>query len=193
VKRLGPQQREEVSMGFRTFAVAACFIATSSLPASAQVKKAAPFFFVDGSVLADLDATNYAIGTTAAAGFSGGARLSEQSSLRVEREMPDWHAAQYVAPRVRSLTTSILYGRHIPVNARVNVALLVGGANIEQRYSNLDFTYGGWAAAVGGEAEIGVTRHLAVVPGLRLHTYVFHMEGSTGTITRPRVALRWSF
>ena len=161
-----------------------------STAAFAQVRT--PNVFGDASVSQDYDATNHATGVAAAAGFGVGLQWSKASSLRFERDMPRWHEARAVAPQVRTITNAILYGRHFDVAPRMNLALLLGGTATEQIYSTLPHTNGWLAATFGGDAQIAITPHLAIVPGIRYYKY-FSYESWGGSITRPRFGVRVRF
>jgi hypothetical protein len=87
----------------------------------------------------------------------------------------------------------LLYGRHFQPTGGLRVALVVGATRHDERYEGLQCTYGGLAATFGGDAEIAVTPHLSFVSGLRVHNYLPYGDGNSGSITRPRVALRWCF
>jgi hypothetical protein len=113
----------------------------------------------------------------------------------------------------RGPSISILAGGHLRVGPRVSVGLL-GGTTLVTRswrnsgvveYFGLDGTLiehrdvatGGndhrWLAlTAGADATIALTRKLAVVPQLRVHSYL--MSDHTSLVfVRPRVALRWHF
>jgi hypothetical protein len=177
-------------MGIRWVAVTALIGSIVGWSAVAFAQLRTPNLFGDVSVLQDHDATDYAIGVTTAGGFSVGAQLSRSSSLRFEREVPAWHAARYVAPQVRTISSAVLYGRHFDIAPRLNLGLLVGAASTERTYSGLS-THSLLAATFGADAQIAITPHLAVVPGVRYHTSGFFETG--GSITRPRIGVRVRF
>lgn len=113
----------------------------------------------------------------------------------------------------RSPSVSLLFGYTIRPVTRLNIALLAGGTKAKratrsrgftERYTldgallehqDYDRTYGSYdwqAVSVGVDAAIAVTKHLAVVPQLRLHSYLYS-EHTSQMFFRPRVAVRWQF
>lgn len=114
----------------------------------------------------------------------------------------------------RSPSWSVLAGRHYRQNARVGVAW-VAGLTIASRDSRTrgwterrdlqgnvtahtaidrgspDYH---WPALTGGiDVEIALTRRLALVPQIRVHTYGGLSEHTSDLFARPKLALRWQF
>ena len=113
----------------------------------------------------------------------------------------------------RSPSVSLLFGYTVRPVTRLNIALLAGGTNAKRATRSRGFTerytldgallehhdydrtsdsYDWPAVSFGADAAITVTRHLAVVPQLRLHSYLFSDHTSL-LFFRPRVTLRWQF
>jgi hypothetical protein len=150
--------------------------------------------FVDGSVMADIDSVDYATEITSALGLAVGWNVTDRTSFRFELERPAGQPALAVAPTVRT-TYSVLFGRHFQPIGRLRFAVVVGATRTDQRYLGLRLSDGDLAATAGGDAEIAVTRHLSLVPGVRVH-YILrfgYYEMTSGKLERPRVALRWRF
>ena len=153
--------------------------------------------------------------------------MAPRVSMRLEFELPDWHASDYagrgrVANHIeaysqreerRSPSVSLLFGYSIRPVSRFNIALLAGGTSAKrasrirgfnERYTldgalvehhDYDRSYGGYdwlAVSFGAEAAIAVTNHMAVVPQLRLHSYLYS-EHTSLMFFRPRVSVRWQF
>ena len=170
-------------------------VTVTGLPrlAYAQQTKMPTGPFVDGIVMADIDRTENVPGTTVSAGFGAGwLRSSGHSSIRVEVERPmGWHGSVYGG--LETSSWALLYGAHFQPTYRLRIAVLVGGGQLSNRYRSLPWTYESLAASFGADFEISVNHHLAVVPGLRWHTYFNITEGPSGSVTRPGVAFRWRF
>jgi hypothetical protein len=49
-----------------------------------------------------------------------------------------------------------------------------------------------YAVTAGGDMTIALTRHVALVPQVRVHAYPYS-EHTSLVFVRPRVALRWRF
>ena len=113
----------------------------------------------------------------------------------------------------RSPSASFLLGYDVRPMTRLNITLLAGGTRARrasrtrgftERYtldgvllehrdydqSNDDYTWP--AVSAGVDAAIAVTKHLAIVPQLRVHSYLFS-EHTSEMFVRPRLALRWQF
>ena len=96
---------------------------------------------------------------------------------------------------------------------RLNIALLAGGTRAKRAsrsrgfterytldgellehhdYDRSDGSYDWLAVSFGADAAIAVTKHLAVVPQLRLHSYLYS-EHTSLMFFRPRVSVRWQF
>jgi len=110
----------------------------------------------------------------------------------------------------RATTYAVMFGWHVlPRDTRVDVSLLAGlGAAVEEsRYgSALDdlandgsvlrhaeyqadcFCVVRSVFSLGADAAVPVTTHLSIVPELRFHVY-----NVWGTVTRPKIAIRWTF
>jgi hypothetical protein len=178
-------------MSIRWTTVAAVLGSIVWSPGFAFAQLRTPNFFGDVSALVDHDASGYAIGVTAAGGFSVGVQPSNGWSLRFEREVPAWHAARFVAPQVRTIANTVLYGRHFGLAPRLELGLLVGASSNDRTYSTLSGSQNLLAATFGADAQIAITPHVAIVPGIRYHTSTFLETG--GSITRPRIAVRVRF
>ena len=115
----------------------------------------------------------------------------------------------------RAPAVSVLVGYHVRPSSRVEVVLLGGGTVTTrqahlvgyERVLNLDgsliehrdidhrFDDVAWAAVTGGaEVALSLGRHVAIVPELRVHTYLsfFGVEPSL-TFVRPRIMTRVRF
>jgi hypothetical protein len=110
---------------------------------------------------------------------------------------------------VRTISYSFLYARHLRAIGRVELAVL-GGGSIEQddrrssgtfdelapngtvlRHSSYSDERANYVPAVvfGVDAEVKLTRHFAVTPQFRFHTFPYPEV----SIVRPGIALRWRF
>ena len=153
--------------------------------------------------------------------------MTPRFSMRLEFELPDWHASDYagrgrVANHIeaysqreerRSPSVSLLFGYNIRPVTRLHIALLAGGTRAKrasrsrgftERYTldgallehrDYDRSYGDYdwlAVSFGADAAIAVTKHVAVVPQLRLHSYLYS-EHTSVMFFRPRVSVRWQF
>ena len=184
--------------------------------------------FVEGGGLFDVDPTQRSqTTTTSGLAIGAGVFLTPRVSVRLEFDLPDWHASDYagrgrVANHIeaysqreesRSPSVSVLFGYHIRPVSRLDIALLAGGTNAQratrsrgftERYTldgaliehhDYDRTYDSYdwpAVSFGADAAIALTKHLAVVPQLRLHSYPYSDHTSL-LFFRPRVAVRWQF
>ena len=113
----------------------------------------------------------------------------------------------------RSPSVSLLFGYTMRPVTRFNITLLAGGTRAKRatrsrgftekytldgallEHRDHDRTYDSYewpAVSFGADAAIAVTKHLAVVPQLRLHSYLFS-EHTSQMFFRPRVAVRWQF
>jgi len=101
-----------------------------------------------------------------------------------------------------------MFAVHSPAHQRVDVAFLAGlsDAIYENRSSGSSDTTllrpGGvvhdewdyrWSESVGAvtagiDAAVNLTPHVAIVPEVRVHIYT-----ESGAVTRPKVAVRWTF
>src|SRR5688500_17974870 len=173
-------------------------------PAAAQAR----FAFVEAGLLADYDPTLHG-DTTTKAGItaSAGVFLSRRWSLRAEVEYPQWHGTTRSGesrsvpngiPRIdrfdlleerRPTSMSVLAGRDVPPDHRVNLTLL-GGVTITRRDSRTSGTidvfdvdgnlidhedlrrdsggYNWLALSAGADATIALTERLALVPQIRV-------------------------
>jgi hypothetical protein len=184
--------------------------------------------FVEGGGLFDIDPTQRSQ-TTTTPGLTVGAGLflAPQRSLRLEVELPAWHASGYegrnrVADHIeaysqredsRSPSVSVLFGYDFRPAPRLTIALLAGGTSAKRAWRSRGFTERytldgvllehrdidnssdgyEWLAMSGGvDAAVHVTKHLAVVPQLRLHSYLFS-EHTSELFFRPRLSVRWQF
>jgi hypothetical protein len=184
--------------------------------------------FVEGGGLLDVDPTQRSqTTTTSGVTIGAGVFMTPRFSLRLEYDLPDWHASDYagrgrVASHIeeysqreerRSPSVSLLLGYNIRPVRRFSIALIVGGTNAKrasrvrgftERYTlegallehyDFDRSYGGYdwlAVSFGADAAIAVTKHLAVVPQLRLHSYLYS-EHTSLMFVRPRMSVRWQF
>jgi hypothetical protein len=157
----------------------------------------------------------------------GGVFITPRFSLRLEFELPAWHASDYegrgrVASHIeaysqreerRSPSASFLVGYDLWPMTRVNVVLLAGGTGAKRASRSRGFTerytldgvllehrdydhrggnYEWLAASAGVDAAFVVTKHLAIVPQVRLHSYLYS-EHTSLMFIRPRLSLRWQF
>jgi len=150
--------------------------------------------FVDGSVMADVDSVDYATEITSALGLAVGWNVTDRTSLRFELERPAGHPTLAAAPTVRT-TYSVLFGRQFPPIGRLRFAVVVGATRTDRSYLGRRLSDGDLAVTAGGDAELAVTRHLSLVPGLRVHHILRfgYYEMTSDKLARPRVALRWRF
>jgi hypothetical protein len=182
------------NMKVRTTAILWCIALGSAGLASAQTPTANRVF-IDGAIMADRDTGDdgfYGPDLNLAGRGGVGVALSDHNSLRFELDVPSWRT-DLARTSVRGISYAFLYGRHLPEVGRLRVALVVGGS-IEDRRRRAG-TFGNeigrsWPAAVfGADAEIGLTRHLAVIPQVRFHYFPYPYVA----IARPGVAIRWGF
>jgi hypothetical protein len=164
-----------------------------------------------------------------AMGVSGGVGvvLTRQVSLRLEFDLPPWHASQHsgrvrlphrievdsIREENRAPSISGLIAGHLRSGSRVSVALLAGCTSATRSWRNSGFvdyldlqenlpehhevansgSNYRWLAVTGGaDAAISLTKRLAVVPQLRVHSYLFSDHTSL-VFVRPRVLLRCQF
>ena len=113
----------------------------------------------------------------------------------------------------RSRSVSLLFGYNIRPMTRLDIALLAGGTRAKratrtrgftERYTldgvllehhDYDRSYGDYewpAVSCGADVAIAMTNHLAVVPQVRLHSYLYS-EHTSLMFFRPRVSVRWRF
>jgi hypothetical protein len=184
--------------------------------------------FVEGGGLLDVDSTQRSqTTTTSGVTIGAGVFMTPRFSMRLEFELPAWHASDYagrgrVASHIeaysqreerRSPSISLLFGYNIRPVTRLNIALLAGGTKAKRAsrsrgfterytldgallehhdYDRSDGSYDWLAVSFGADAAIAVTKHLAVVPQLRLHSYLYS-EHTSVMFFRPRVSVRWQF
>jgi hypothetical protein len=176
--------------------------------------------FVDGAVLGDRDGTHWTFGPSMASGAGGaiGFRMSNRFSIRFEAEVPAMHTGRVTASygstiatdtaSFRTATYGALFGTHFQPHRRMDLALLLGlsDAVIDTRFSGYfegpttggvvvrynEYNSGGTAhsRALSGGADVALrlTPHLSIVPEVRFHTY-----WDFATVTRTKVAVRWTF
>jgi len=176
--------------------------------------------FVDGAFLGDHDGSRW-IQTPMALGGSGaiGFRASRHFSVRFEAEVPGIHARTLTTnypgllntsdtESFRTITYGALFAVHYPVHQRVDVAFLVGLSEaihdtrnsgysdttllrtvevVHEEFTSRSSDSVG-AVTAGVDAAVNLTRHLAIVPEVR-----FHLYNEYGAVTRPKVAVRWTF
>lgn len=115
---------------------------------------------------------------------------------------------------MRAPSLSLLAGRHYAQESRVSVSWVAGltatrrelktSGWTEQRdlqgnvigHTDIDRRYPGhrwWAATAGVDITIALTKRLAVVPQIRVHTYGGLSEHTSEVFVRPRLSLRWQF
>ena len=112
----------------------------------------------------------------------------------------------------RAPSISVLVARHIRPASRVNFAVLGGGTVTTRQYRNTGFVeildadgtliehhdvatsgdYRWFAVTFGADATITLNKRFAIVPQLRVHSYLFSDHTSL-LFVRPRVSLRWHF
>jgi hypothetical protein len=122
----------------------------------------------------------------------------EVSALRREGRAPSISGlvAAHIRPASR-VNFAVLGGgtvttRHSRITRSVEILDLEGNL-IERRDLGSDSGHHRWfALTVGADAIMTVNRRLALVPQLRVHSYLFSDHTSL-LFVRPRVALRWRF
>ena len=180
--------------------------------------------FVEAAVIADHDQTDLTEpGPSLAGGIGIGARLWRRYSLRFEFDRPGQHHALFqdrgIEHREASETTSyaFLLGRHFRNDRTVQVVTLLGVSALTHRYGLTGFIditprdgspathtvldihdVEQWVAlSLGFDVPVALSRHLHLVPQLRLHQVAnSDIDGlfPTGkTLVRPRLAVRWEF
>jgi hypothetical protein len=114
----------------------------------------------------------------------------------------------------RSPSWSLLVGRHYRVESRVSAAWVAGVTAASRdsqvngwterrdlqgnvtKHTDIAEDYGDYtwpALTAGADVTIALTKRMALVPQIRLHTYGGFSEHTSDTFIRPRVALRWQF
>lgn len=131
-----------------------------------------------------------------------------------EQRVADHIEAFDLRDESRSPSLSLLVGRHSARDSRVRVAWVVGLTATRResrtsgwterrdlqgnvtRHTDIDRQspgYRWWAATIGADVTIALTRRLALVPQLRVHTYGGLSEHTSDLFVRSRVVLRWQF
>ena len=180
--------------------------------------------FIDGAAMADYDQTDFEPpGPALAGGLGIGTRLFTRYSLQFEFDVPGAHEDLFEGRGLRhrfvSKTTSyaFLLGRHFRMDKKVPIVALIGVSALTHKTHftgfidfappdvngspHVDFNdrdVEQWVAlSMGFETPIALTRHLRLVPQLRIH-HVANAElgpvfQSGKSALRPRLALRWQF
>ena len=162
-------------------------------------------------------------------GVSGGVGvfLTRRMSVRLEFDLPPWHASQQsgrarlphrievhsIREENRAPSFSGLIAGHLRSGSRVSVAILAGCTSATRSWRDSGFVdyldlqenvsehhevansgsnYRWLAVTAGADAAVSLTKQLAVVPQLRVHSYLFSDHTSL-VFVRPRVLLRWQF
>jgi hypothetical protein len=196
----------------------------ASAQTSAEPPTATGRVFVEAAAIADYDQTDFeSPGPALARGAAVGARLWRRYSVRFEFDVPGDHVDLFQAPglehRFTSKTTAFafLFGRHFRIEKRVPIGVLAGvsalthttqftgfidfappDANGSRHATFDDQDVEQWIAlTLGIETPIAITRHLHVVPQVRVHQVANEELGGlfpAGKSTlRPRLSVRWQF
>jgi hypothetical protein len=189
-----------------------------SVAAGARAQNREPRLFVDGALLGDRD-PKYPFESSMAVGGSGaiGLEISKHFSVRFEAEVPAMHTETFrgaytffrtATETFRTTTYAGLLAGHYQAHRKVNLAFLAGlsaatregrgsefletpgpnGAVVHLDYPGWRMSYRTGALTAGLDAAVSLTPHLAIVPGVRFHTELEYI-----TLTRPKVAIRWTF
>ena len=188
----------------------------ASSPA-ARAQNTEQALFVEGALIGDHTRSQSPM--TLGGSGSIGVRLARHFGVRFDVEVPTMHARALntdspgVARTIfsfssRTITYGVMAAGDVQTHKRVNLAFLAGLsiAVPETRGSGYTefFAQNGsvvrredlnsyWSDHMGAlsyrvDVAVTVTSHVAVVPELRFHTY-----GEFTTVTRPKVAVRWTF
>ena len=166
--------------------------------------------------------TNTTIGVSAGIGVSLSPRVSVRLEFDLPRwhrsessrtaRLPQRIEVRSIREENRARSISALVAGHIRPMSRLHVAVVGGGTRasrdsrragfvgvldldgrlIDHREIASDSSHT-WLALTGGsDAAISLTRRLALVPQLRIHSYL-PPANTPLVFVRPRVALRWQF
>jgi hypothetical protein len=184
---------------------------------AARAQNTASAIFVEGALLGDY--TRSQSSTVLGGSGSIGFRLARHFGVRFDVEVPTMHTRTLDTenPGVfrtvdsfssRTITYGVMAAGDVQVHNRVNLAFLAGlseavpetrgsgyleilakdGSVVRRDDRNSSWSDHTGALSCGVDVAVTVTSHVAVVPELRFHTY-----SEFTTVTRPKVAIRWTF
>jgi hypothetical protein len=173
--------------------------------------------FVESALIGDY--TRSQSSTVLGGSVSIGFRLAKHFGVRFDVEVPCMHTRTLNTenPGVfrtvdsfssRTITYGVMAAGDVQTHKRVNLAFLAGlsdavpetrgsgyleilakdGSVVRREDRNSSWSDHTGALSYGVDVAVTVTSHLAIVPELRFHTY-----GEFQTVSRPKVAVRWTF
>lgn len=197
----------------RTLSLFALLLLAASEPVLAQTR-----LFVSGDVFADHkrfsgNSTESILDVTRAGGGGGaGVQVSDRWDVRGEVEIGSTTTiTEALLPPVTAFLTrtrngitaySALVGFSPATGPRVRFTV-VGGISFLHSKTDVDSLPPGLvviphtnidnvaAPTVGAELPIMLTSHVSIVPGLRVHAFTLHTDGTTGLGIRPGIGIRW--
>lgn len=167
--------------------------------------------FVEGALLVKTDLTvDSGQGSTGGGGADVGMALTDGYSLRFGAEIPRWHTSEDLGGAVRSRITSysLLVAKRFRPMSRVQIEALFGVSAMASSETRPHINAGWewlpsghtehWLAPTAGLAvPISLTRRLAVVPQVRIHSGILGLLlGSYGTaddVAWVSAGMRWQF
>jgi hypothetical protein len=201
--------------------IATVILLLAGVPTGACAQNTGSSIFVEGALFGDRN-TSYRSPTellTPGGGATIGGNLTSRLTFWFDVEIPTSHEDTYddycagvfrghsVTSR-RAATYTALVGWHVlPRWQVVDLSLLAGFSAVapESRYQgfvdtlakdgsvvrhdefNSSYSAIGGGVALGADVAVPLKAHLSVVPEVRFHIY------SGDAITRPKVAIRWTF
>ena len=202
--------------------IAIVILLVFGIQTAAYAQTAGSSIFVESAMLADHDPTHFHSNARFTPGGGGtiGFHLTPKFSARFDVEVPAFDTrtstAFYPAAlrsatilSARTVTYAGLFGWHLqPYDSRVDLSFLAGlssaipenhasgsdeilaqdGSVVRRESWNSSYSSRTGALTYGVDVAVAVNAHLSVVPELRFHTY-----SEYGTITRSKVAIRWTF
>jgi hypothetical protein len=202
--------------------IATVILLLFGVPIAAHAQTVRSSIFVEGAMLADHDPTHYHSNARFTPGGAGtvGFQLTQRFSARFDVEVPAFDTRVFndyypgalrrtTVDSARTVTYAGLFGWHVqPYDKRVDLSFLAGLSSVIQESHGSGYTeflakddsvvrreswnssyssrYG--ALTFGADVAVAVNAHLSVVPEVRFHAY-----SEYGTITRSKVAIRWTF
>lgn len=202
--------------------IASIILLLAGLPAATYAQGTRSSIFVEGAVFADHDPTHFHRDARFIPGGGGtvGFHLTPRFSARFDVEVPAFDTRTFdvffpgvfrssTVDSARTVTYAGLCGWHVrPYDNRVDLSFLAGLSSVtpehhgtgydevlakdgsvvrrESTSSSYSSRYG--ALTFGVDVAVAVNAHLSIVPEVRFHTY-----SEYGTITRSKVAIRWTF
>jgi len=185
--------------------------------AAARGQNTGSALFVEGALIGDhtRSQSSLALGGSGSIGF----RLARHFGVRFDVEVPTLQTRTLntdspgVARTIfsfssRTITYGVMAAGDVQTHKRVNLAFLAGlsvaapetrgsgytevlaqnGSAVRREDLNSYWSDHTGALSYGVDVAVTVTSHVAIVPELRFHTY-----GEFTTVTRPKVAVRWTF